>query len=577
MELTQATFEGNAPTTVGSNMFALTHDGFKVFYYTGAEGFTNPWNGYTTEATIINQVTEELLKNTYNGYGVSGCPTASQPSFIIEEPYAITYIDTYHCYDTTSDAGTIALRNSDTGILYGLWNTTKYVGGDPNYIYWINNIKDNNGAFEDMNTLETISADSKYVIIPAGTYYVVDSKPETWSNNGDSSNQGFTLVKGYKAGSYTTVSELSLAAVNMANSAESMGLVLEYYYNELGLDTENGDYFYYYLNTLPNEFHTMVDDLMISNTNNNEYVALEDVIADFNIAVATAAVYYAESSPSSTTIDGAQGLITGLLDGDAKTVLNSRLANLVAAKSVAADYCLQFKILADEAIVTGYTGSDTNIIIPTKLGVYNITSIDNENGTGVFSGNTTMTSITIPEYVEYIGDNTFNGCTLLTYAYFEGNAPAIGNDIFTGTSVTVNYYEGKTGYNTATWSDFTRYMINLPPGVTIHEVMSIPTTSISIEFNQAVHNDTLAITDRVALIHWIEVNGTPLVLDTLADSVVWNVSNIDAPIVTITIPSTTFTVGDIIDLHFKDMVVKDLQENAISSDIGFTTTVVFTH
>jgi len=46
--LREAHFEGNAPTVFGSNVFA-PYSGFKITYNTGATGWTNPWNGFTTE------------------------------------------------------------------------------------------------------------------------------------------------------------------------------------------------------------------------------------------------------------------------------------------------------------------------------------------------------------------------------------------------------------------------------------------------------------------------------------------------------------------------------------------------
>jgi len=48
--LTSATFAGDAPTTFGTDVFVDCDATFKIYYPAGASGWTNPWNGYTTEA-----------------------------------------------------------------------------------------------------------------------------------------------------------------------------------------------------------------------------------------------------------------------------------------------------------------------------------------------------------------------------------------------------------------------------------------------------------------------------------------------------------------------------------------------
>lgn len=41
-------FEGNAPTTVGTTIVSPVHANFKIYYHSGATGFTNPWKSYPT-------------------------------------------------------------------------------------------------------------------------------------------------------------------------------------------------------------------------------------------------------------------------------------------------------------------------------------------------------------------------------------------------------------------------------------------------------------------------------------------------------------------------------------------------
>ena len=47
--LLAAYFYGNAPETLGVDVFAKVHENFKIYYVNGKLGWTNPWNGYTTE------------------------------------------------------------------------------------------------------------------------------------------------------------------------------------------------------------------------------------------------------------------------------------------------------------------------------------------------------------------------------------------------------------------------------------------------------------------------------------------------------------------------------------------------
>ena len=50
-ELVMAKFEGNAPEYFGYfDPFSDCAPDFKIYYYKGSTGFTNPWHGYPTVA-----------------------------------------------------------------------------------------------------------------------------------------------------------------------------------------------------------------------------------------------------------------------------------------------------------------------------------------------------------------------------------------------------------------------------------------------------------------------------------------------------------------------------------------------
>ena len=58
-------------------------------------------------------------------------------------------------------------------------------------------------------------------------------------------------------------------------------------------------------------------------------------------------------------------------------------------------------------VLTEYTGSEENIVIPDDLGIVAI-------GKGAFENCSGLTAVTIPDSVTVIGDDAFNNCTMLS-------------------------------------------------------------------------------------------------------------------------------------------------------------------
>ncbi len=116
--------------------------------------------------------------NNMNIGGVGNGPT-SPTVFTIARPFMITLIMDYHWNNGRGQpGGTIALRSAG-GRVYGPWKvlTSGGQGGAPN-VTW---------------------TARPYVVIPAGTYMVIDSAPATWSQNAESGGRGFSMVQGAPA------------------------------------------------------------------------------------------------------------------------------------------------------------------------------------------------------------------------------------------------------------------------------------------------------------------------------------------------------------------------------------------
>ena len=114
------------------------------------------------------------ISDTMNIAGVGNGPTAPT-TFSINVPHLLTYVSTYHWNNARgAEPGTIALRDNK-GKVYGPWQVTTRPGqgGVPN-AYW--DVYPN-------------------IVLPAGTYTVIDSDPSTWSQNKDSGGRGMGEVK----------------------------------------------------------------------------------------------------------------------------------------------------------------------------------------------------------------------------------------------------------------------------------------------------------------------------------------------------------------------------------------------
>lgn len=128
------------------------------------------------QGTDSSSKKEQILFTNWNKGGVLSSPLSPT---VFEVPYLLrlTYLNTYHYhFGRGAKAGTIALRHTD-GTLYGPWQAKGVLSsGAPD------------GTWE-------VRPD---VVLKPGTYTIVDSSPETWSQNSASSGKGFAEVRGYR-------------------------------------------------------------------------------------------------------------------------------------------------------------------------------------------------------------------------------------------------------------------------------------------------------------------------------------------------------------------------------------------
>ncbi|MCH5351641.1 MAG: leucine-rich repeat protein [Clostridiales bacterium] len=91
--------------------------------------------------------------------------------------------------------------------------------------------------------------------------------------------------------------------------------------------------------------------------------------------------------------------------------------------------------------VSGMTGEETIVVIPSEYNGLPVTKIQGEYGTGAFARKA-ITSVTIPDSIEEIGQNSFNNCSALASVNI-GTASSlkkIGNNAFSGNAALKQIY-----------------------------------------------------------------------------------------------------------------------------------------
>ena len=110
-----------------------------------------------------------------------------------------------------------------------------------------------------------------------------------------------------------------------------------------------------------------------------------------------------------------------------ETVTATQIAGLVFNE---ADYTYTTDTEAETATITGYTGTDAAIQLPSELGGYPVVAI----GSNTFKKNTTLETVVFSENISTIGANAFENCSSLANVYLPNYLTAINNYAFNGCS-----------------------------------------------------------------------------------------------------------------------------------------------
>lgn len=143
--------------------------------------------------------------------------------------------------------------------------------------------------------------------------------------------------------------------------------------------------------------------------------------------------------PLGVFADGAT--VTDAVYGDS-SVTDSVYSNLTVTNAVYSDPShFSYEISGSDAIITGYTGSGGNIVIPDSIEGYTVVGIKGSyRGTsykpGAFENNPNIVSVVIPDGVTFIGENAFSGSVNLTSVTLPSTLNNIADGVFANTSLT---------------------------------------------------------------------------------------------------------------------------------------------
>nr|WP_305119683.1 leucine-rich repeat protein [Ruminococcus sp. zg-924] len=214
--------------------------------------------------------------------------------------------------------------------------------------------------------------------------------------------------------------------------------------------------------------------------------------------------------------------------------------SIVPVTASAAEYTTKgykYSVNNSNATITGYSGNETILNIPSKLGGYNVTSI----GINAFKQNSKITGITLPNSVTKISSNSFSDCTKLTTVAIGNSVDSMGSYAFAGCILLnkVTIANGSTIIGYGAFQDCTSLI-----------TVSIPNTVTKIDgyaFNGCTSLSRVAIPNSVrsignnAFYNCKNMSSVTLgnSLTSIGDSAFKNCSNMTS----ITIPNSVTKIG----------------------------------
>lgn len=171
--------------------------------------------------------------------------------------------------------------------------------------------------------------------------------------------------------------------------------------------------------------------------------ALRDVHIPASVTSIDATAF--DECPSTLTIHGAAGSYAQTYAAE-----NGILFEAVEAEEPEYTYSISYDFMA---VITGYTGDDNKLVLPSELGGYPVGYIGDyafekrttllevtlpatlkRIGTGAFSGCTSLWDVVIPQGVTEICDSAFYGCTGMTGTELPDSVTSIGGFAYYGCS-----------------------------------------------------------------------------------------------------------------------------------------------
>ena len=128
-----------------------------------------------TSVPEANEDVEEIFQVTSIGSAQNG---ATPTTFTVSESWLVTELKTYHWnYGDGATPGTIGLMDAD-GTILGSFQAEGLPGqGDVANAYWVVNPN---------------------IVIPPGTYTIIDSDPDTWAQNSETNGMGMAWGSGVR-------------------------------------------------------------------------------------------------------------------------------------------------------------------------------------------------------------------------------------------------------------------------------------------------------------------------------------------------------------------------------------------